>query len=84
LGNRPNLVDLLLSRGADVNLKSEEGRTALVYAVGLGNKAVIKNLVAHGADVNLEDGYGKTPLMIAQEANNETLIRLLRKAGAKR
>lgn len=83
-GNRYNVIDLLLSRRRrpDVNVRGEDGRTALTHAVLRENLGVVKELLRRGSDVNVTDGYGKTALMIAEEQNNKNLIRLLKKAGA--
>lgn len=67
-------VDLLLRRGADVNLPtrhcpltSRSGMTALHIVISSGNPhavclAVIRTLLAAGADVNAADGKGRTVL----------------------
>ena len=43
-GNRSTIVGLLLKSGADVNARSEDGRTALSIAQANNNDAVIKIL----------------------------------------
>ena len=45
----PSSVKLLIERGADVNLKSADGRTALDFARLLGQTPVVDTLVAAGA-----------------------------------
>ncbi|WP_406697112.1 ankyrin repeat domain-containing protein [Singulisphaera sp. Ch08] len=50
-GNRP-LLDLLLARGADVDGEEEDGDTAIMFAAGSGDLALLQRLVAAGADLN--------------------------------
>lgn len=47
-----SLVEELIKRGADVNLKHYSGKTALMSASGNGDVATIKALLRAGADVN--------------------------------
>ena len=44
------MVDLLMSRGADVGAMDQYGRTALHLAAWPGHKGVVKLLVSKGAD----------------------------------
>ncbi len=43
------IVDLLLANGADVNIKTTDGRTALTMASKYGHKEVKKLLIRAGA-----------------------------------
>ena len=43
-GNRAGIAGLLLKSGADVNARSEDGRTALSIAQANSNDAVVKIL----------------------------------------
>jgi ankyrin repeat protein len=45
----PDLVTILLASGADVSLKSSEGKTALTYATERKQKEVVDILLKHGA-----------------------------------
>ncbi|MFC1766557.1 ankyrin repeat domain-containing protein [Planctomycetota bacterium] len=47
-----NMVELLIAKGADVNLKAGYGNTALHLAVSANHLDVVKVLVEAGADVN--------------------------------
>ncbi|HEX8708787.1 MAG TPA: ankyrin repeat domain-containing protein [Pyrinomonadaceae bacterium] len=60
------IVQELIAAGADVNGKDEQGRSALIVAVGeSGNAGVVRALVAAGARVNASDANGDTALIVA-------------------
>ena len=75
------MVDLLLSRGADVAAKSTEGRTSLLVALDRHrDAAVVARLLAAGSDPNARDNKGNTALGLA--ARSPENMRLLLAAGA--
>jgi len=49
------IVDLLLSRGADPDLKDTEGRTAVMHAASRGHVDCVTKLTEFGASVVSED-----------------------------
>ena len=80
-------VYLLLSRGADPNVRGWRGQTPLHLAIvyeGTSNcrTNVVWLLLKHGADPNLRDEHGKTPLHYAAEHCMPDLVELLLKHGA--
>ncbi|MEA5593186.1 ankyrin repeat domain-containing protein [Rivularia sp. UHCC 0363] len=56
----PSVLQLLLDRGVDVNLRNPQGQTPL--HVHRFQPALVKLLLARKAKVNLQDAQGKTPL----------------------
>lgn len=81
------LVAMLLTKGADVNTKYENGNTPLHNAVGVSfqsdNLEVVELLIQSGADVNAKNSKGETPLKWAIEGKKKEIIQLLRQHGAK-
>src|SRR5437868_4191192 len=70
-------VQVLLSKGADVNAKSPYGATPLFFAAERGNIAIIRILLEHGADVNVKDTfYGATALTWAAQKDRIEIIKL--------
>jgi ankyrin repeat protein len=59
------VVQLLLTAGADVNLHNKNGHwgTTPLHAAAHGNQAAIAEILIHnGADLNAVDEAGKTPM----------------------
>ncbi|HRY55671.1 MAG TPA: ankyrin repeat domain-containing protein [Spirochaetia bacterium] len=54
----PELVDLFLAKGADPDLLSKDGQTALVVAVGRGDADIARRLLEYGADADIADKLG--------------------------
>lgn len=79
----PEIIDLLLGRGADVNSRTRTGTTPLHTAVLYNRYEVAEKLIAKGADVNAQSASGATPLALASAARNRTIAELLRGKGAK-
>jgi hypothetical protein len=79
---RPDLVDALLSAGADPNGKSQSGATPLMIASGRGNLPLVDRLLSAKANVDLQDNAGATALMYAAGAGETEIVRRLRAHGA--
>ena len=73
-----------LERGADPNIRDEDGNTALMIALLHGsNIEVVRFLLDSGVDPNIRDNNGKTPLTIAiLYRGNIEIVRLLLERGA--
>lgn len=80
-----DVVDLLLERGAAVNVLSKNGlaNTPLHAALAGNHAAAASELLRAGADVNLADGSGWTPLHLAAANGNEAMVPRLLGAGAR-
>ena len=59
------IVDKLISKGADVNLPVQDGFTALHIAAQNGDDTVVDALLRAGATINMNDDAQWTPLFFA-------------------
>jgi len=81
-GNR-DMVNVLLSAGANPNLANTRGETPLMYLGGLATSELVDTLLSAGADVNARDQSGATALInLAGSGSFEVFKRLL-DAGAR-
>jgi uncharacterized protein len=75
-----DLVGLFLERGADPDLTSKDGQTALVVAVGRNDAEVARLLVSGGADPDLPDKLGLTARKYAALFKNPAILALFDQA----
>ena len=66
----------------DVNMKDNDGNTALMSAVCREDYNTVKLLLDNGADVNMENKYGRTALMYAVDIEYYNTVKLLLDNGA--
>ena len=83
------LAQLLLTYGADVNLRNGEGRTALLTAHTVrttkSTPRISGLLARHGADINACNGRGSSALLLASDGETEEAedtVRTLLELGA--
>jgi putative CocE/NonD family hydrolase len=72
-------LEVLISRGVDVNVKDEQGMSPLDYAVEAGKKEMVELLIQASADVNLGPW---TALHSAARTGHKDIAELLIQAGA--
>ena len=72
----------LLDRGAAIDAKDREGKTALAKAAEADKLPVIKLLLERGANVNARAVDGSTPLFYAAEQDRGAVVALLLERGA--
>ena len=76
-------VELLIARGADLELRDPRGATALALAVQFGFQEAVEVLLAARANPNTQDVSGMTPLDVADEHGAHDIAALLLRYGAK-
>jgi ankyrin repeat protein len=76
------IMEFLIDKGADMNVKDECGCTALLRAVQWGRPHVAKFLIKKGADLNVRDKKGETALTAAHERGHLEIVKHLIGKGA--
>jgi ankyrin repeat protein len=72
------MTKVLVEHGANIDAISEEGKTALMFAVKSSNYRLVKYLLDRGANVDVEDVNGLTALRMAKANFAENIVALLR------
>ncbi len=80
--NRLQIVKLLIAKGARLNTKMDDGRTALHLAINNNCNRIARLLIKHMRYHDVKDNKGTTPLRLAAENNNEAIVKLLLTRGA--
>jgi ankyrin repeat protein len=75
-------IRTLLQQAADVNVRSEDGSTALLWAAHWNDLETARLLVRAGADANAANDLRMTPLSRACTNGSAPLVELLLHAGA--
>ncbi|OHT07684.1 hypothetical protein TRFO_24107 [Tritrichomonas foetus] len=84
-GNCVEGAKLLISKGANVNIYSENKDTPILSAAAAGNISMLKLLVDSGADVNAVGANNSTPLSLAFEGKyNACILYLMQKNASAR
>jgi hypothetical protein len=78
---RKDVVEFLLSKGADKNAINVDGMTPLHLAAGYGHKEVVELLLSNNADVNIKDSHGMTPMRVAKATDHNDIVEFLRQHG---
>ncbi|CDK31056.1 ankyrin repeat domain-containing protein [Candidatus Babela massiliensis] len=72
----------LIWAGANINLRNEEGISALMWATYRDYQNIVELLINSGTDVNIQDKYGNTALIAASSFGHKEMVELLIQAGA--
>ena len=75
-------VRALVAQKANVNVRSDDGSTALLWAAHWNDAETAGLLLSAGADANAANDFQMTPLVEACTNVNSALVRLLLKSGA--
>ena len=70
------ILKTLIEKGIDVNVKTQYGATALMFATDKVHPEAIHLLLTHGADPNARDSfYGSSPFLWSFDKGNVTIIK---------
>ena len=69
-----NVVDFLISKKANVNLRDKAGNSALVYSISNGFDDVSLLLIKHGADVSAASTQSGSALQIAAKSGRAQIV----------
>lgn len=77
-----DVIEYLISKGANVNAKSKDNWVPLHWASHSGVLGVVKHLVSNGADVNAKNKQDGTPLHLAARMGKLNVVEYLLGKGA--
>lgn len=80
--NEEAVTLLCQSSCVNVNVRDNEGNTALMYAIKYRRYSAVNMLIESGADLNVENHMGKTPLLRALESNEHSIVADVLNGGA--
>ena len=70
-----------IGKGADLDARTEQGRTALLLAIRANHVEVASALIAAGADVNAKDANRDTPFLYAGAEGRDAILKLILATG---
>jgi len=79
MGNHEEQVTDLVKAGADLNLRTKDGQTAIVLAVGTGNERIAETLLEAGADADIADNLGVSARKYAALFGKKNITALIEK-----
>ena len=71
------VVELIIEKGAKLNINDTYGETALMCAARDGHTEIVKLLLDNGADINIKSRYGRTALIMAVRGGYKEIVKLL-------
>lgn len=78
-----SVIELLIRKGAKLDLQDIKGHTALHRATSKGHTEIVKALIKVGAPIYALDLQGKTPIHLAAENEKRHSVKVLVKEEAK-
>jgi uncharacterized protein len=84
VGGCVDVVRLLLDRKANINVKDQDGMTALIKAAAANMPEIVGVLLERGADMDVEDRLGRTAELYSTMNGREAVAELLKQARAKK
>lgn len=78
----PDVIKMLLAKGADVKRVDDDDTTALMVAARFGQADLAKILIENNSNVNASDIDDYTPLMLAAQSGSVEIVKMLLDKGA--
>jgi len=75
------IIELLISQGADINAKDGEGNTPLITAIALKKTDTARFLLSKGADVRIKNAQEMAPLILALRYGLSELVEPILDSG---
>jgi ankyrin repeat protein len=79
---RMDVMDLLLAKGFDINMKDANGDMPIHLAASCGYTEAVKWLLKNGADINAKGKNDRTPIVQAAANGKVEVIMCLKEFGA--
>jgi uncharacterized protein len=83
LEKNKDMVKTLIDAGANVNIQSKDGQTALIVVVGVGDEEIVEMLVNAGADPDIKDSLGVSARKYAALFGNKKMLAVFDVNGKK-
>lgn len=80
--NNVPMLELLVRKGADIDIQDIFGNAPIHYAVDKERKETTQALIKHGVRINIQDYKGNSPLHNACATGNLEIVELLLRNGA--
>ena len=78
------VLELLISRGADIHARNNSGETALHLAAWYGHASVVQVMLEAGSNIEAKDKWcGETPLFKAAANGHTAIVIFLLQRGAR-
>ena len=74
-------LDKILAKGANINAKDSQGKTAIMHATYANNLALVKFLINKNADINIQDHLQNDPMLYASAAGYLKIVKALNETG---
>ena len=75
-------IRYFIHSGIDINVRDDEGQSALMKAAFVNADEVATILIRSGADINVKDNQGQTPFMMAALSDSKAVAETLAEFGA--
>ena len=75
--NKYEVMNYLLEKGANINITTEDGTTALHHAVANDDKELVSYLLEKGADPEIVNNHALKPASLAISTNNTSMLQFL-------